>query len=181
MGEALSPRGPHRLGVKLAPGAVMHRVCRLLDCAKLLALMALVGCASAPQSPAVATERASTAQASRAVEVALSMVGRPYRYAGDTPAGFDCSGLVSYSYAQAGYKTPRETRSLRAQSILIRTTQLRRGDLLFFDEEGKKSSHVGLYLGDGRFVHAPSTGGKVRVDRLDAEHWRQHFVEARRI
>jgi cell wall-associated NlpC family hydrolase len=144
-------------------------------------LVALVGCAGHPVAPDRSASRASAQQAAHATEVALSMVGRPYRYGGDTPAGFDCSGLVSYSYAQAGVKTSRETPALRAQGVLIRTADLRRGDLLFFNQEGKKFSHVGLYLGDGRFVHAPSTGGRVRVDRFDAEYWRRHFVEARRI
>jgi cell wall-associated NlpC family hydrolase len=144
-------------------------------------LAALAGCAGRPPAPDLAPSRASVQQAARASEVALSMVGRPYRYGGDTPAGFDCSGLVSYSYAQAGVRASRETRSLRAQGVVIRTGDLRRGDLLFFDQEGKKFSHVGLYLGDGRFVHAPSSGGRVRVDRFDAEYWQRHFVEARRI
>jgi cell wall-associated NlpC family hydrolase len=144
-------------------------------------LATLVGCAARPPAPDFSAGRASAQQAARASEVALSMVGRPYRHGGGTPAGFDCSGLVSYSYAQAGVRASRETRSLRAQGVLVRTGNLRRGDLLFFDQEGKKFSHVGLYLGDGRFVHAPSSGGSVRVDRFDAEYWRRHFVEARRI
>ncbi len=109
------------------------------------------------------------------------MVGKPYRYSGGTPAGFDCSGLVQYSYGKAGVKLPRDTYSQRREGQLVSQSGLRRGDLVFFDQEGKKSSHVGLYLGDGRFVHAPSTSGKVRVDGLDAAYWRKHFVEARRI
>jgi cell wall-associated NlpC family hydrolase len=144
-------------------------------------LAALAGCAGRPAAPELGANHASLQQTMRATDVALSMVGRPYRHGGDTPAGFDCSGLVSYSYGQAGVRVSRETRSLREQGILIRTAQLRRGDLLFFDQEGKKFSHVGLYLGDGTFVHAPSSGGRVRVDRLDAEYWQRHFLEARRI
>jgi cell wall-associated NlpC family hydrolase len=144
-------------------------------------LAALAGCAGAPSAPGSAAGRASPQQAVKATEVALSMVGKPYRYGGDTPAGFDCSGLVSFSYERAGIGVSRETRSLRSQSMLIRPASLRQGDLLFFHQEGKKFSHVGLYLGDGRFVHAPSSGGRVRVDRLDAEYWQRHFVEARRI
>jgi cell wall-associated NlpC family hydrolase len=144
-------------------------------------LAALVGCATTPTIPESAHARASAQQSARATEVALSMVGKPYRYGGDTPAGFDCSGLVSYSYARAGLEISRETRSLRSESMLIRVAELRRGDLVFFDQEGKKYSHVGLYLGDGRFVHAPSSGGHVRIDWLEAEYWRRHFVEARRI
>jgi cell wall-associated NlpC family hydrolase len=144
-------------------------------------LAALAGCAARPPASDLAAARASAQQAARASEVALGMVGRPYRYGGDTPAGFDCSGLVSYSYAQVGVRASRETRSLRAQGAVVRTADLRRGDLLFFYQEGKKFSHVGLYLGDGRFVHAPSSGGRVRIDRFDAEYWQRHFVEARRI
>ena len=67
------------------------------------------------------------------------------------------------------------------QSAAIGENRLRRGDLLFFDEDGKKRSHVGIYLGDRRFVHAPSSGGRVRVEDLDAAYWRKHFVEARRL
>jgi cell wall-associated NlpC family hydrolase len=140
----------------------------------------LAACASAPTtSPTSAQARASDHLAERAAEVARGMLGKPYRYGGSTPAGFDCSGLVSYSYARAGLTVSRDTRSLLLETTLVR--QPRRGDLVFFDQEGKKRSHVGIYLGDGSFVHAPSSGGRVRTDRLDSDYWRRHFVEARRI
>ena len=147
-----------------------------------VALM-LVGCAGThtKPSPADASPSASAQSAVRAAEVALDQVGRPYRYGGNTPAGFDCSGLVTYSYAQVGVSVSRETRTLRSQAQPIRVAQLRSGDLLFFDQEGKKTSHVAIYLGDQRFVHAPSSGGRVRVDRLDSDYWARHFIEARRI
>ena len=109
------------------------------------------------------------------------MVGKPYRYGGNTPAGFDCSGLVQYSYRQAGVSLPRETGELLRTSMPLRGAHLRRGDLLFFDQDGRKKSHVGIYLGDGRFVHAPSSGKQVRTDRLDAPYWKKHLSEARRI
>jgi cell wall-associated NlpC family hydrolase len=112
--------------------------------------------------------------------VALKMVGKPYRYGGAAPSGFDCSGLVVFSYRQAGVHLPHSTERQREGSRSIRRSSLRRGDLVFFDLEGKKNSHVGIYLGDGRFVHAPSTGKHVRTDRLDAPFWRRHFSEARR-
>jgi cell wall-associated NlpC family hydrolase len=163
----------------------MHKLLPLTSAGNILAaaalLAALAGCASAPSTPESAAGRASPRQAAKATEVAVAMVGKPYRYGGATPAGFDCSGLVSFSYGRAGIDISRETRSLRSQSMLVRAADLRRGDLLFFDQEGKKYSHVGLYLGDGRFVHAPSSGGRVRIDRLDVEYWQRHFVEARRI
>jgi cell wall-associated NlpC family hydrolase len=147
-----------------------------------LVLLFVAGCASTstPSGPS-SIAKASAEKASRAADVAVSMVGKPYRYGGSTPRGFDCSGLVNYSYAQVGIKVSRETRTLRQQASPLRTTALRRGDLVFFDQEGKKYSHVGIYLGDGRFVHAPSSGGKVRTDSLEAEYWSRHFVEARRI
>jgi cell wall-associated NlpC family hydrolase len=147
-----------------------------------LAILILAGCAGAPapsnRSPAA---QASEGKASHAADIALAMVGKPYRYGGSTPRGFDCSGLVSYSFAQVGVRVSRETRTQREQAVLVRVSALRRGDLVFFDQEGKKYSHVGIYLGEGIFVHAPSSGGKVRTDSLEAEYWRRHFVEARRI
>ena len=148
----------------------------------LVGALTLAACASAPQAGSSAVAAGvPDATASHAAEVALSMVGRPYSYGGNTPAGFDCSGLVSYSYARAGVRVSRETRTLRDTSNLIRASSLRRGDLVFFHQEGKKYSHVGIYLGDGRFVHAPSSGGRVRTDQLNSDYWRRHFVEARRI
>jgi cell wall-associated NlpC family hydrolase len=147
-----------------------------------LILLFVTACASTstPSGPSAAV-RAPEAKATRAAEVALSMVGKPYRYGGSTPKGFDCSGLVNYSFAQVGVSVSRETGTLREEAVLVRVSALRRGDLVFFDQEGKKYSHVGIYVGDGRFVHAPSSGGKVRIDSLEAEYWRRHLVEARRI
>jgi murein DD-endopeptidase len=148
----------------------------------LLAVAALLaGCSSAPEIPQQTTVRASNATAAKAIDYAKEMLGKPYKYAGDTPAGFDCSGLVKYSYARAGVSMPRDTQSQRRMSVLVSMHGLREGDLLFFDQEGKKTSHVGMYLGGGRFIHAPSSGGKVRTDSINAEFWKKHLVEARRV
>lgn len=136
----------------------------------------VAGCASNPSAPVT-----DPASADRAAGSALKMVGKPYRYGGSTPAGFDCSGLVQYSYKLAGVSLPRSTDDLLRTSTPLRGQHLRRGDLLFFDQEGKKKSHVGIYLGDGRFVHAPSSGKVVRTDRLDSPYWKKHLSEARRI
>ena len=145
-----------------------------------LAVLALAGCGGAPvREDAASSARPEAARA--AAGAALKMVGRPYRYGGASPAGFDCSGLVQYSYRQAGLVLPRSTEDQLRASTRIRTSAIRRGDLLFFDEEGKKKSHVGIYLGDGRFVHAPSSGKHVRTDSLDAPYWKKHLAEARRI
>lgn len=108
------------------------------------------------------------------------MVGIPYRYGGSSPStGFDCSGLIQYSFRQAGVILPRSTIEQRRASV--RVSNLREGDLLFFDQEGKKNSHAGIYLGNGHFVHAPSSGKRVRMDKLDSPYWRRHLSETRRV
>jgi murein DD-endopeptidase len=142
------------------------------------AFFLLAACASAPSPSPVVTDPAA---ADRAASHALKMVGKPYKYGGSTPTGFDCSGLVQYSYKQAGVSLPRSTDGLLSTSAPLRGSRLRPGDLLFFDQEGKKKSHVGIYLGDGRFVHAPSSGKTVRTDKLDSPYWKKHLSEARRI
>jgi len=111
----------------------------------------------------------------RAVGLALAQIGVPYRYGGNTVAGFDCSGLVQYSYAKAGKRVPRTTGEQWQQLKRVQDNQLQIGDLLFFNIEGK-ISHVGLYVGDQRFVHAPATGRQVSVGRLDSTFYRQAFV-----
>jgi murein DD-endopeptidase len=144
-----------------------------------LFFFAAAGCASAPQSSSARAPESATSE--RAAHTAAQLVGKPYRYGGSSPSsGFDCSGLVQYSYAQAGRSLPRSTDHQRTASKRIRVAELRRGDLLFFDQEGKKNSHVGIYLGNGEFVHAPSSGKRVRRDRLDTPYWKQHLAEARR-
>ena len=144
----------------------------------LLIVLLLSACASAPP---VARVQGNADFSDKAARVALKMVGKPYRFGGDTPSrGFDCSGLVQFTYRQAGLSVPRSTeRQLQASRAVARAA-LRRGDLLFFDQEGKKKSHVGIYLGDGRFVHAPSSGKQVRIDRLDSRYWRAHLSDVRR-
>jgi murein DD-endopeptidase len=143
----------------------------------LLLLLALLasGCASKPISDAP-----SSAQHQHASEIAASMVGKPYRYGGNTPQGFDCSGLVQYSFKRAGMNVPRSTNKQRSKSRKVSVSGLARGDLLFFSPEGKYSSHVGIYLGGNRFVHAPSSGKHVRTDTLKNAYWREHLLEARR-
>jgi cell wall-associated NlpC family hydrolase len=118
----------------------------------------------------------------RAAKQARRMVGKRYKLGGSKPTiGFDSSGLVHYSFAQAGAKIPRTTEEQRNASKNIRLMDLQAGDLLFFDLEGKKNFHVGLYLGNEQFVHAPPSAKRVRRDRLDTPYWREHLSEARRI
>jgi murein DD-endopeptidase len=141
-----------------------------------LMLFAVAACASAPAARVESGPGAAHSAASHA----LKMVGKPYRYAGSSPSGFDCSGLVQFSFRQAGVVVPRSTEEQRRASTRVALSKLQRGDLLFFDQEGKKNSHLGIYLGDGKFVHAPSSGKQVRTDRLDSPYWKKHLSEVRR-
>jgi cell wall-associated NlpC family hydrolase len=143
-----------------------------------LAGLALAACASTP----VPRAEAGSGAADRAASHAVKMMGKPYRFGRASPSsGFDCSGLVQFSFRQAGIAVPRSTEEQLRASARVRVSNLRRGDLLFFDQDGKKKSHVGIYLGDGRFVHAPSSGKQVRTDRLDSPYWKKHLSEARRV
>jgi cell wall-associated NlpC family hydrolase len=115
-----------------------------------------------------------------AARYALEMVGTPYRYGGKTPQGFDCSGLVLYSYALAGKQLPLNVGGQRAASRPVPRKQMRPGDLLFFDLTDEGRTHVGLYVGSGKFVHAPSRGKQVSTAALSNPYWRRHFAGARR-
>jgi cell wall-associated NlpC family hydrolase len=108
------------------------------------------------------------------------MIGKPYQYRGESPSGFDCSGLVRYSYRTAGLDVPHGTESLKNRTRSV-GTNMQIGDLLFFNERGKPYSHVGIYLGGNTFIHAPSTGGQVRTESLEDPHWKSSFVDARRL
>jgi cell wall-associated NlpC family hydrolase len=123
----------------------------------------------------------STVNSDRAAFYATKMVGAPYRYGGNNPdKGFDCSGLVQYSYKLAGRTVPRSTRYQLKYSHAIRQSELRNGDLLFFNQQGKRFSHVGIYIGNGKFVHAPSSGKRVRVSRLSNPYWSKYLASTRR-
>jgi cell wall-associated NlpC family hydrolase len=160
----------------------------------LLAAALAVGCASGPVSPAVHERAGGRAAASRAraadpgvglraVKAALAVVGRPYRYGGNEPErGFDCSGLVTWSYARAGVSgLPHTAEGLERSTRPVTLTDIEPGDLLFFRLDGKKTAHVGLYVGDDRFVHAPSTGKGVEVVGFDHIYWSRHIRHAGRL
>jgi len=108
------------------------------------------------------------------------MQGKPYRPGGNSTRGFDCSGLVQYSYAQVNMQLPRNTEGLWAGSRTVSRSDVRPGDLLFFHQEGKRNSHVAIYVGSNRFVHAPSSGKRVSTASLTDRYWSQHFSAARR-
>ena len=171
------------------PGAHYRRIAALA-----LSMAWLAGCgggeashrARAASPPTRAWQVVAPADPARANAVlmrAISLVGTPYRYGGNTPeGGFDCSGLVNYVYRDMlDVRLPRTSRELFAlQGPRIAPGQLASGDLVFFGS-GEAVSHVGIYVGEGRFVHAPNSGGTVRLDRLDGSWWREHYSGARRL
>ena len=112
---------------------------------------------------------------------ALSLVGTPYRHGGNTPAGgFDCSGLIGHVYQnRAAMRMPRTVLALSAWGQLVPADAVRTGDLVFF-AQGGVATHAGIYVGEGRFVHAPSTGGEVRLDPLGSKYWSSQQVVFRR-
>lgn len=114
---------------------------------------------------------------------ALALLGVPYRWGGDDPAhGLDCSGFVRHIFkTAAALDLPRRSEQMSRVGHRIARSDLRAGDLLFFNTLGHPNSHVALYLGDGRFVHAPSRNSRVRIDWLDARYWSDRFNGARRI
>jgi len=115
----------------------------------------------------------------RAAAVALEQVGVPYRYGGTTTSGFDCSGLVQFSYRHAGKNVPRTTGQLWSSSTSVGRDDIQAGDLLFFTFDGKMS-HVGMYVGKQQFVHAPSSGRTVTVAKLTSPYYASAFVRAGR-
>jgi len=126
---------------------------------------------------------AQPAAANAVLMRALGLVGTPYRYGGNTPeSGFDCSGLVAYVYRDMlDLRLPRSSRELaQAQGPRIDPLKLAPADLVFFGSRGNVT-HVGIYVGEGRFVHAPSSGGTVRLDHLDGYYWRDNYSGARRV
>lgn len=117
------------------------------------------------------------------VETALDQVGEDYKYGGADPGdGFDCSGLVVYSYREAGLKLPRSAAAQRKAGRAIKFADARPGDLLFYHFGDRKAGdlHVVIYLGDGEGVHAPVRDGEVEVIKVTARHWRDRYVGATR-
>jgi len=131
------------------------------------------------------TEMRDLRQVSNEVIIrAISLVGTPYRYGGTQPeTGFDCSGLIGFVFNEAaGLRLPRTTRELiDIEAKAIDHNDLQAGDLIYFNSRGGRVSHIGIYVGEGRFVHAPSSGGVVRIDKLNTPYWTKFYVGAKRV
>lgn len=112
---------------------------------------------------------------------AIAMVGKPYRYGGADLHGFDCSGLVLYIYGELGIELPRSAAEQHRMVKKVDRDELQPGDLLFFKINRKRISHVGIYVGDNRFVHAPQSGKRVIIRSLDEEYYVKHWVGAGRV
>lgn len=149
----------------------------------------LAACSGPPRAPdtassavAVQDQNALAADPVRAqiVFTAMQMVGVPYQWGGSSPDGFDCSGLVQYVFSNAGLRLPRTAAAQMDASAPLTLEKAQAGDLLFF-RDGTRTSHVAIYLGQGRFVHAPSTGGQVSLDSFGNAYWRMRFARAGRV
>lgn len=180
---------------------IQRRAC--VSALAVLPVLGLVACSSHRPPPVVAqppayppvptaptapeSRRADETQApphAQAVAMhALGLVGTPYRFGGNTPdSGFDCSGLIGYVYLHAaGLRAPRTVRQIVNWGYPVTQGALQTGDLLVFGAKGLQPDHAAIYVGDGRFVHAPSTGGTVRLERLEVRYWATRWLGTRRV
>lgn len=158
-----------------------------------LSISLFIACAGTPE-PTKSTPVADTGMESSpvmknpakssawlALEAARKMLGVSYRYGGTDPRGFDCSGLIQYSFSHAGIKLPRTSQDIFRISQLISPKEIQPGDLVFFAISKNKISHVGIYDAHNRFIHAPSSGKGVSYAELESPYWRQHLVAVGRI
>lgn len=172
------PRRTRPVGVRIVPA---------LACA---AALLLAACASPPTSRQGQASRGAGARITdpsaglEEVSIqAMSLVGTPYRYGGNTPdSGFDCSGFVRYVVSRAAsVNLPRTTEAMGTRGSSLSRGEVASGDLVFFNTTGRANSHVGIYVGQNRFVHAPSTGGTVRLEDMTKSYWASRYDGARRV
>jgi hypothetical protein len=172
----------------------LHGNPRLAGAAAVVLVCLLSACSSTPtRSPAsrdtsgLRTRGAPIHDPSAGLEEisieAMALVGTPYRYGGNTPvSGFDCSGLVRYVVQRAAsVNLPRTAAEMGRRGIPLERREVASGDLVFFNTTGQPNSHVGIYVGQNRFVHAPATGGTVRLEDMTKSYWASRYAGARRV
>jgi cell wall-associated NlpC family hydrolase len=151
----------------------MHKVLPLLFA------VLLVGCGTPPHRP----DNVSEDRINDLVMYAVSLADTPYRYGGNsTESGFDCSGYVGHVFRhELGISLPRTSRQISRVGEPLDQSDLRPGDLVFYNTLREPFSHVGIYVGDGKFVHSPRTGERVRVEQMQVRYWQSRYNGARRI
>ena len=148
---------------------------RLAAALALALLLAACGSAEYAAGPAPASGRGQDV-----VRTARSVLGTPYAYGGESPhTGFDCSGLAFWAYSMNGAAIPRSSGEQMGAGMAVDPAGISPGDLVFFDVDG--STHVGIYEGQGWFIHSPKTGGAVREEDMYKDFWRRRFLLARRV
>jgi cell wall-associated NlpC family hydrolase len=167
----------------LSTSRKLHAV--MLAAAMTLASAAWSSDAPPPDEPTGPLTRLQhlTGRASELAVRAMGMVGIRYKYGGDSPeSGLDCSGLVRHVFKEAwGARLPRTSEEISRFGSRIDTQDLRPGDLVFFNTLKRAFSHVGIYLGDNKFIHSPTPGSNVRIESMDLKYWKARFNGARRI
>ncbi|CAJ0699073.1 hypothetical protein LMG18102_02872 [Ralstonia mannitolilytica] len=177
----LTRHGFHPGNLRLAGAALLALTCLLSACSSTptrstaLRDMGLRTRGAPIQDPSAGLEEIS-------IE-AMALVGTPYRYGGNTPdSGFDCSGLVRYVVQRAASVTlPRTAAEMGRRGMPLDRREVASGDLVFFNTTGQPNSHVGIYVGQNRFVHAPATGGTVRLEDMTKSYWASRYAGARRV
>ena len=186
-GERASPNGGRRFR-RMAAGAVAGMLYAVsTGCASSGAVPrpfpgAPAGGGETSQESAGSVARPPSESLAYAVTgTALGLTGVPYRNGGNDPRGFDCSGFIWFVFAQHGIEVPRTVTDLFASGRPVAVDELQPGDLVFFSTIAPGASHVGMSIGGDQFVHAPSSKGEVRTERVSAPYWRSRFVGARRL
>lgn len=154
---------------------------RIINIILLIAVsMVISACGSSPQ---YRSNNSSSPSKQSIIKTAKNMLGVKYRYGGASPSkGFDCSGLVQYSHRNAGIRLPRTTSQQFKVAKRVSRRYLKEGDLVFFKTSPSRLvSHVGIYLGNNKFIHAPSSGKHVKINSMKEKYWRKRFVGAGRI
>ncbi len=150
-------------------------------------LITLLGCATDHKLPDFSShspdkEKVATPVQKGVIETAFSLLGVPYRFGGTTPGGFDCTGFINYVFRHSvGIVLPRESHDLIQAGRPVPAADLRPADLVYFRIEHQKPLHLGIYIGDGKFIHAPSSKGKVNIQSLGLDYWKNRYRGARRI